>query len=498
MSDRTFIPHSGRFVALRPAMIAAAMAAWIAGETPPVYADADASFDHDPTILRHRERQAELAADSQAILAKLDAEGREPTADEDRAVRENTAEITRLGGLIDTRAGALQQIQALARPGGRRTTPDAGGGAAATPGVAPALSAARDLGSPARHSGSFGFGYFGEFTQAVLRASLKGNDPNSRDPRLNMAAATTIGSESVGADGGFAVPPEYRDRILAHVFSEETLLGRTDQQFTSKNQISYPKDETTPWGTTGVRVYWENEAAAITQSKPALGTIDLKLSKLSCLVPITEELLDDAPGMGSFVESQAGRGMNWAVANTIVDGTGAGQPLGILRSPALVTVAAEGAQTADTVNIFNVSKMWVRMPAESRQTAVWLVNPDVEQQLIVMTLGGTAAAHPVYLPPNGMSGSPFATLLGRPVIPHMACKAIGDVGDIIFADLKSYLTAVKSGGVKSSVSVHLWFDQDLVAFKFQLRIDGRPWMSSAISPKNGSSTLSPFIALAAR
>jgi HK97 family phage major capsid protein len=105
---------------------------------------------------------------------------------------------------------------------------------------------------------------------------------------------------------------------------------------------------------------------------------------------------------------------------------------------------------------------------------------------------------PVYMPPNGLSASPFATILGRPAIPHLACKAIGDVGDISFVDLSQYVTAVKTGGVKSDVSMHLWFDQALTAFRFMMRVDGRPWLSQAISPPNGSSTLSPFITLAAR
>ena len=104
----------------------------------------------------------------------------------------------------------------------------------------------------------------------------------------------------------------------------------------------------------------------------------------------------------------------------------------------------------------------------------------------------------VYMPPNGLSQSPFGTILGRPAIPHMACKAIGDTGDLVFADLSQYVTAVKTGGMRSDVSMHLWFDQDIAAFKFTMRVDGRPWASQAITPPNGSSTLSPFVALAPR
>jgi HK97 family phage major capsid protein len=65
-------------------------------------------------------------------------------------------------------------------------------------------------------------------------------------------------------------------------------------------------------------------------------------------------------------------------------------------------------------------------------------------------------------------------LLGRPVMPLLfsGMKALGDEGDIIFADLSMYYTIVKSPGVQSSMSQHLAFDQDKTAFKFISRIDG--------------------------
>jgi hypothetical protein len=47
-------------------------------------------------------------------------------------------------------------------------------------------------------------------------------------------------------------------------------------------------------------------------------------------------------------------------------------------------------------------------------------------------------------------------------------------------------------------SMHLWFDQDLMAFKFVLRIGGIPWWGSTIAPRDGSNTLSCFVALEAR
>ena len=50
----------------------------------------------------------------------------------------------------------------------------------------------------------------------------------------------------------------------------------------------------------------QTEAAALTQSKPALKESTLKLDKLTALIPVTDELLEDSAAMGSYVAAKAG------------------------------------------------------------------------------------------------------------------------------------------------------------------------------------------------
>jgi HK97 family phage major capsid protein len=135
-----------------------------------------------------------------------------------------------------------------------------------------------------------------------------------------------------------------------------------------------------------------------------------------------------------------------------------------------------------------------RLPVQSRVNAVWLIHPDAEPQLPLMTIGD----QPVYMPPGGLRDTPFGRLLGRPVIPHQVCQTVGDLGDIMLVDLSQYLTAVKAGGLRSQTSIHLWFDQGITAFRFDLRIAGQPWWSELTTANNGTFTQSPFVTLAAR
>jgi HK97 family phage major capsid protein len=308
------------------------------------------------------------------------------------------------------------------------------------------------------------------------------------------------------ADGGFAVPPEWRSEIMGMVMGENSLLDRTDQQRVTGNGITYPVDESTAWQSTGgIQTYWDSEAATVTQSKPQLKDLTLKLHRLTALVPVTEELLEDAPAMASYVTRKAGEKMAFKVNDAIINGTGVGQPLGILRAGCLVTQAAEGSQVADTVHALNVQKMVARMLSSSFGKAVWLINQDVWPEImrmgnVVTNAAGTVAggAGALWMPPNGMANSgPYGSLLGRPIIVTEACSAIGDVGDIILADLTGYLSAVK-GAIKSDISIHLWFDQNTTAFRFVMRMNGQPWLSAAVARKNGSNTLSTFVTLAAR
>lgn len=346
-----------------------------------------------------------------------------------------------------------------------------------------------------RDTGKWGFRSQGEFLSSIVAASRTGAVP---DPRLIVNAPSTFGQEGVGTDGGFLVPPDFRTAIVQKVMGEDSLLGRTDQMTTSSNSITVPTDETTPWQTSGgIQAYWESEAGQISQSKIALTEKTVKTNKITALVPITDELLQDAPSMSSYVGSRAPVKIDFKINDAILNGSGVGQPLGYLNSGSLVTVAKESGQDADTVVFANIVNMYTRMTDEGKRRAVWVINGDVEAQLMQMQFPGTGTAVPVYLPPGGLSAQPYGTLMGRPIITTEAAAALGDLGDISFVDFSQYMSVVKSGGLRQDVSIHLWFDYDITAFRFILRVGGQPWWNSPITRATGLSR-SPFVTLAAR
>ncbi|KKN27508.1 hypothetical protein LCGC14_0863920 [marine sediment metagenome] len=468
------------------------------------------------TLEEMQKRLDELNTKACEIQALADLEKRDLKDDEADDLQATLDEFDKLEGQQKQRKRLEQQTNRLknpelvvdAEPSTRQTDPATPGRRAGEP-----IQSQADgtVGDGQRRIGLItdrglkdpkcGWRSFGEYAHGVIEGSRPGARP---DERLLRAALTTFGSEGVGADGGFSVPPDFRDVIMEQLQGEDSLLPRTDQLTSGTNNLTVPKDETTPWQTSGgILANWIGEGAAITQSKPSLETVNLKLHKLAVLVPITDELQEDSSALSGWLSRKAPQKINFAINLAIVQGLGTGQPLGILNAAHTVSVAKTASQDTDSFVAQNVIDMYSRMYAPWRRNAAWLINQDIEPQLNSMSMPGkditgtatSAYGQIVYLPANGLAGTPWATLYGRPVIPTQACETLGDKGDIIFAALDQYVTVQKVGGIRSETSIHLWFDQDTTAFKFIMRIAGQPWWNKKISARDGTTTYSAFVTL---
>lgn len=336
-----------------------------------------------------------------------------------------------------------------------------------------------------------GFDSLGEFALAVHKASQQGGQA---DARLMIKSPTTFANEGAGGAGGFLVPNEFADRLWEIVFAQDSLLSRTNQIPTSRNSLSLPVSESTPWGASGVQAYWVEEGNAITQSRPQFKYQNLRLHKLAALVPASDELVEDASALDAFVTREAGRAIRYRADDAIINGDGVGKPLGIFNAASLVTVEKEVSQTADTIVASNIAKMYARMPASSMGQAVWLLSQDVLPQIVTLTLGG----QPIYQPPTSNSDAPLGTLLGRPILLSQHCQQAGDKGDIFFINFSDYITLTKTSGIQTASSIHLWFDHDITAFRFTFRVAGQPWLSQPIPSANNGHDTSPFVTLEAR
>lgn len=355
--------------------------------------------------------------------------------------------------------------------------------------------------------GRWGFKNIGDFATEVRKSRLGG----AASDRIVKAfgsetvkkAALGMG-ELVGSDGGFLVPPTFSSKILERVYKTNPLLSRTDQYPVTGNSMVFPRNNESSrangsrWG--GVRGYWVQEGGTITRSAPTFGRAQLILHKLAVLAAVTDELLADAPTLSGYLNRVFPDEMNFVTGDSLVNGTGAGMPLGILNAPCTVSVAKEVGQTAATITPQNVAKMWARlfrgMASGENSGAVWFINQDTNPQLQLMTLGIGTAGVVTYMPPGGLSGKPYATLFGAPVIETEWNATLGTVGDIILADMGQVVSISKE--VETAQSVHLYFDTDQTAFRSTFRVDAQPWQATALTPFKGTATQSALVTLATR
>jgi HK97 family phage major capsid protein len=338
------------------------------------------------------------------------------------------------------------------------------------------------------------FSSFGEQLMAAYRAAMPGGKV---DERLSTRAASGL-NETTPSDGGFLVQQDFVTELLKRTYETGILASKVKKIPISTNangmKINAIDEDSrangSRWG--GVQTYWEGEADELTASKPKFRQMELSLKKLTGLCYATDELLQDAAALEAVIRQAFAEEFGFKIDDAILSGSGEGEPLGILNSGAIVTVAKEASQT-DTITVENLIKMWNRLWSRSRANAVWYINQELEPYLYTLKIGDK----PVYIPAGGLSEKPYGTLFGRPVVPIEQCSAAGEVGDIILADIGQYLL-IDKGGIKSSSSIHVRFLYDENVFRFIYRVDGKPIWTKPLTPYKGSATVSPFVTLAKR
>ncbi len=348
------------------------------------------------------------------------------------------------------------------------------------------------------------FAGIGEMLQAIAIAAMApgdriaGRPTGSVDPRLRKLRAASGMNEAVPAEGGFLVGTEQSQTLIEKAYQTGLLPARCNRVGIGAgfNGLSAPYIKETSRATGsrlgGVRVYRKNEGAAGVHAAPEFGSLDIKLEDLIGLCYVTNDLIQDATALGSIVERSFAQEFGFRLDDEIVEGSGVGQCLGFLNAPCLVTVDEEGGQTKDTINMDNIEKMWSARWIRGTDY-VWLVNQECEPQLSKLQYPG---GFPAYMPAGGLSGSPFATLKGRPVIVIEQASALGDAGDISLVDLGEYVL-IDKGGVQAAQSLHVKFTTNEMAFRWVYRVNGQPAWASALTPFKAASgaTVSPFVTL---
>lgn len=337
-------------------------------------------------------------------------------------------------------------------------------------------------------------------------AAARGEVPKKLQANQKWLTASADGfGTSIAQDGGFMVQKDFAAMMLTKAFTTGQLLPLVRRMTltgpSNGVRLAMWDERSRVAGSRfgGLRFNWVGEGALQSPTKGKLRMLEVNAQKVVGGAYLTEEVMQDAGALDAWISEAMIEELVVTLEDAIVNGTGVGQPLGYASGAnnALVTQAIEAGQAANTVVVANLAKMYGRMPAGLRRNAVWLVNQAVFQQLLTLTLGGTAAAFPMFTPPGAIGGPPGAALFGRPVLEVEQASALSAAGDLQFVALSEYLF-VDKGGLRQDSSIHVKFLEDEQTLRFVYRAGGAPLWNAPLTPANGSETVSPFVRLAAR
>lgn len=344
-----------------------------------------------------------------------------------------------------------------------------------------------------------GFRRLGEFLHAVWQVGkglpahkslrfIADKDDDGPEDLKTLSGAT-------GAGGGFLVPPEFQTTLQGVIGEVALVRGRATVIPMRRRSVSIPVlDQTSttagiPHWFGGMRFYWAEEGELKTETTPSFRQMQLIARKLIGYTRSTDELLDDsAISLEAFFGSPLGfaGGVAWMEDYSFLQGTGAGQPLGVIPAPATYLQARVAA---GAVGFQDLARMVEHFLPSGR--GVWFITQSAMAEIIQMA-GPTA--YPSYIwSTNAAAGIP-GTILGMPVVWTEKLPVLGAKGDVVLADWRYYLIGDRQATTIESTKFDRW-QYDETSWRVVHRVDGRPWLSAPITLQDGSTQVSPFVVL---
>lgn len=352
------------------------------------------------------------------------------------------------------------------------------------------------------------FKTLGDFFVSVHKAGKN----NTHDTRLKFFAEDDPRelkdlNESVGSDGGFLVPPEFRNTMLA-VMTQNNIVRRNGATVIpmARREINIPvldQTDTTagsPHMFGGINVFWQAEASLKEQSEPNFRQVKLVANKLVGYTRASDELLaDSAVSLEAFLTGNMGfaGAIAWKEDYAFLNGNGVGQPLGILNSGVTTTVSRTEQADVTYTDLVNMEAAFY----SPNNRGVWIASQSLKAKLMLMT---DPSGQYIWANNSNVAGvaggSASATLLGRPIIftlDQLPRTTTTSVGDLLLADFSFYLIGDRQNTTIESTKYDRWrYDQ--TSWRAVHRVDGQPWLTAPITSVDGATSVSPFVVLGAK
>ena len=278
--------------------------------------------------------------------------------------------------------------------------------------------------------------------------------------RSNFKQISNVLQEGVDADGGYLVPDEY-DHRLVDVLTEENIMRKLGHKIITSGEHKINIAATKP------AAAWIEEGGALSFGDATFDQILLDAHKLHVAIKVTEELLyDNAFNLESYIIDMFGKALANAEEDAFLNGSGAGQPLGLFAATGGGTAAISTASlTAD-----DVIKLVYALKRPYRKNAKFIMNDQT-----IASIRQLKDNNGAYMwQPSLVAGEPDK-LLGYDVYTSPFCPA----GKIAFGDY-SYYNIGDRGTRSFKQLTELFAGNGQVGFLASQRVDGKLILPEAV------------------
>jgi len=358
-----------------------------------------------------------------------------------------------------------------------------------------------DTGDPYCGYGEAGMGDLAG--DVIRRAATNGADVSAKlgrliaitEERRKQERAAGTGFEAGDAEfGGYLLPEGFRSDIwmraleISNIMSKVFVIPVSTLSIKLPAMGGYDRSGGTVFG--GITFYDEPENDQLQDVRPKFEQIGFTLGMQGAMTHVSDQMMRFSPiTMGAFIQQRFAEALAWRIEYLLINGTGAGQPEGVLNCNCKVEQAKETGQPATTVvyeNIINMkAHIWLPNNAE------WYYNHEVIPQLAKMEFTIGTAGERIRK----------EDALQYPDFMNEHCQALGTAGDIILPDWSQYGVALPQGQAQRPVfdtSIHFKFDYAQTSFRMLWYMAGHSMWRTYDTPRHGTNYLTPVVTLAVR
>ncbi len=299
-----------------------------------------------------------------------------------------------------------------------------------------------------------------------------------------------------GTTGGYLVPVELRYELMIAVAEAAIVRPRATVLPMKSLSLKLPVYDTSVAGTAnqspffgGFNVSWTEESATRTEDEPQFRQVVLTAKELSCQLVVSNNMLNDGgQALESYLKKMVARAIAWQEDLAFLQGTGAGQPLGLINAAATLTQTRQVASKFQYVDAAGMLKQsW------TYDTGCWAITKSAVQELYTLVDGSGRSTWT----PNagyGQDSQHLGLLFGMPLYATEKLPALGTKGDVLLFSPTLYVIGDRQE-VTIDASTHPYFLQNQTVWRVLERVDGQPWYGSSIQLQNNTQTVSPYVVL---